>query len=316
MTRPERWAAKLNLLSGSCTDAAGGLAMPVADRLVIGHADGEVLCVDLASGDTVWTGSERHGEPLQVVTGSPDGWLVATSASDHVIRLWEVATGALVARLAHTHTAYDVRFSPDGTRLATACTDETVGVYRLGGDQRSSSQRSTRIYPLGGDQRVLTLAGHEGWVTAVDWSPRGERIVSVSTDATLRLWDATSGSALLERELGSRSEAVAWSGLDQIAVGLEDGSILLLDASDPRREVARLCPDAEEIFSLQWAAGGRRLAAGAGKAVIVWDQQGAHQLARFDLDGTFAYRVAWSPDGSLVGASLCGDRVRLWDVPL
>jgi len=273
--------------------------MPVGSgRLVIGHADGEVVCVDLATGDIVWTGSERHEEPLQVVSSSPDGRLAATSASDHLIRVWDVATGAMIARFDHTHTAYDVRFSPDGERLATAFTDETVGVYRLGSTQR-----------------IMTGEGHESWVTAVDWSPRGDRLVSVSTDATLRLWDPTNGTELLRRELVARSEAVAWSAKDQIAVGLEDGSIPLIDASGPLIEVARLRPNAEEIFNLKWAAGGRLLAAGTGRAVVVWDDQGARQIARFDLDNTFAYRIAWSPDASFIGASLCGDRVCLWDVP-
>ena len=36
-------------------------------------------------------------------------------------------------------------------------------------------------------------------------------------------------------------------------------------------------------------------------------------LARFPHDAPYAHRVAWAPDGAFVAASLCGDRVRLWD---
>lgn len=270
----------------------------LADQLVIGHADGEVVCVDLATGDTIWTGSERHEEPLQVVTSSPDGRWAATSASDHVIRVWDVAAGAMIARFDHTHTAYDVRFSPDGERLATACTDETVGVYRLGNDQR-----------------ITIGKGHDSWVTAVDWSPRGDRLVSVSLDATVRLWNATTGLDLIRRELVARSEAVAWSPRDHIAVGLEDGSVSLIDASGPLIEVARPRTNAGQIHCLRWAAGGRLLAAGCMEAVVVWDDYGTRELARFELDA-YAYRIAWSPDATILGASLCGDRVRLWDVPV
>lgn len=298
MTRPERWAARINELVGTSADTAGGLAMPVGtDRLIIGQADGVVRCLELATGETVWTGSERHETVLQTVASSPDGRLIATSASDRMIRVWDAATGAVIARFAHPATSYDVRFSPDGERLAVACTDDTVGVYRLGSDQR-----------------IMTCEGHEAWPMSVDWSPRGDRIVSVGNDSTLRIWDATTGVELIRRELEGRSQAVAWSTTDQIAVGLEDGVIPLIDASGPLIEVVRLRPNADEIYSLQWAAGGQRLAVGAFEAVVVFDQRGGRQIARFDVD-TLAHRIAWSPDATIVGASLCGDRVRLWDVP-
>ena len=40
---------------------------------------------------------------------------------------------------------------------------------------------------------VLTLAGHRFGVTAAQWSPDGTRIITGSEDATVRLWDASTG---------------------------------------------------------------------------------------------------------------------------
>ncbi|HZM90137.1 MAG TPA: hypothetical protein VFF31_26700 [Blastocatellia bacterium] len=43
---------------------------------------------------------------------------------------------------------------------------------------------------------LMTLTGHTGWVTACAFSPNGRLIVSASTDKTLKLWDAQTGTEL------------------------------------------------------------------------------------------------------------------------
>ncbi|MBT4011107.1 MAG: hypothetical protein HN617_06040 [Planctomycetaceae bacterium] len=45
-------------------------------------------------------------------------------------------------------------------------------------------------------QLLHTLNGHTGWVTTVAYSPTGKRIVSCSTDKTLKIWDANTGKLL------------------------------------------------------------------------------------------------------------------------
>lgn len=101
MTRGEPWA-RIGELAGTCADAAGAIAvLPDGTRLMIGHADGTVRCVDLATGETVWVGGERHEPVLQALACSPDGRLVATAAEDRVVRIWDGSTGAVVGRHAH-----------------------------------------------------------------------------------------------------------------------------------------------------------------------------------------------------------------------
>ena len=45
---------------------------------------------------------------------------------------------------------------------------------------------------------LFTLYGHTGAVTGVAFSPDGMRIVSTSEDETARVWDAQTGTAVLE----------------------------------------------------------------------------------------------------------------------
>lgn len=301
MTRREPWAAaRINDLVGTCADAAGGVAVvPDGARLAIGHADGTVRCVELATGRTIWFGAERHTPVLQSLACAPDGRLLATVADDCMLRLWDVATGTVIGHHMLPAVGFELRFSPDSARLAIAGADDSVGVYRVDDGER-----------------VASGAGHEAWVQSVDWSPRGDRLASVSNDATLRIWNATGCAELERRELGARAQAVAWSPSGAwLAVGLEGGDVVLLDAAGPFTEARRLRVDPDGAHGLAWDASGQLLAIAGEQAVSIWEVGSGESITRLPHDAPYAHRVAWAPDGTFVVASLCGDRVRLWETP-
>ena len=70
-------------------------------------------------------------------------------------------------------------WSPDGRRLASGSSDQTV-----------------KVWDAASGQCLLTLPGHQGWVQACAWSPDGRRLASGSDDNTMKVWDAASGQCL------------------------------------------------------------------------------------------------------------------------
>ena len=147
--------------------------------------------------------------------------------------MWDAETGKeLLTLTGHSgdifSDAFDVAFSPDGARLATAGWDGTAKVWDLESSAAAASGRelltlvghtervnsvtfgpdgarlatagwdgTAKVWDLASGQEILTLSGHAGVVWDVAFSPDGKRLATAGFDNTTRLWDAASGQELL-----------------------------------------------------------------------------------------------------------------------
>jgi WD40 repeat protein len=137
-------------------------------------------------------------------------------------RIWDAATGRLLHTFTgHTNKVSAVAYSPDGRRLATASSDQTVKmwdpttgqpVFTLTGhdgivtavafspDSRylaSSAVNSVRVWDAPSGREVLVVKGHTARVNCVLFSPDGRRLVTGSHDRTVKVWDLATGLAML-----------------------------------------------------------------------------------------------------------------------
>ena len=70
-------------------------------------------------------------------------------------------------------------------------------LLRLGSLVATGSEDGTaKIWQLDGE-RVTVLAGHQGAVQSIQFSPDGTRVVTSSQDKTIRLWDVETGREVL-----------------------------------------------------------------------------------------------------------------------
>lgn len=136
-----------------------------------------------------WDGSREpqqllqfDGSALASMAWSPDGRYLAFSTRhpESAVRVWDRVNHQIVMTLqGHGNTVQSVRYSPDGTRIASASFDQTV-----------------RLWDAKKGDLIAKLTGHTGKVEMISFSPSGDQLISGAADGTVRLWDGQTGEQL------------------------------------------------------------------------------------------------------------------------
>src|SRR5262249_24533792 len=112
------------------------------------------------------------------VAWHPEGGQLASAGSDHLIRVWNRATGRNLWTLrGHRNKVIALAWEPNGRRLASGGMDGLV-----------------KVWPLPVPPQPRRLEGHAGGVRAIAWSEDGETMRSIgATDNTVTLWNVVDG---------------------------------------------------------------------------------------------------------------------------
>lgn len=168
---------------------------------------------------------------------------------------------------------------------------------------------------------VVRLGRQTAAVVAVDVSPDGATVATVSADGNVRLWDARDGGlrATLNSD-AARPTAVAFPPDNAtVAVGCAGGLVVLFESATARvaRQFQTPLPD---LSAVAFAPVGRTLAArGTGGELCLWDLRRGELLQRLSPAAAgFALerppvpltpRLAFSPDGALLASA-----PQVWDL--
>jgi len=127
----------------------------------------------------------QHESRITSVQFSPDGQHLLTTSEGRA-HLWDLATAREVFpprqheyHFVESHMdgylKMTARFSPDGKRLATACSF------------------TARVWDAETGTALLEPLQHPSWVEDVEFSPDGSRLVTTCADRGVRVWDAATG---------------------------------------------------------------------------------------------------------------------------
>jgi WD40 repeat protein len=270
---------------------------PDGSRLVASSGlEGTVRVWSTETGDEVLVLDHhaREDSPSRAVLSvdvSPDGSRIATGGMDGSARIFDSESGEELVALRRRQCDRDgfcgvfgVAFSRDGTRIATTGADGTVRTFA------AESGRELRV-----------LRGHVASIPGarpVQWSPDGERLLSVAADG-IRIWDPDRGRELLALPgPGTPGFTAAWSpdGSEVLMEGMLGPSVWNAESGE---EVRTLETGAFSL-GLAFSRDGARVAIGAlGASVRIWDWTAEAELLTLRPK---ASRFAFSPDGTLLAA--------------
>ncbi|MEW6029055.1 MAG: hypothetical protein AB1554_06170 [Chloroflexota bacterium] len=201
---------------------------------------------------------------------------------------------------------FSAYFSPDGTRLVTACGDGTVKVWEV--------QSGRELLSMAVSESVPDPAGYGA--TFAIYSPDGTQIAAASGDGRILFFDSTTGQELTT--IPAHKERIWWlayspDGL-HIAAASADKTATIWDVQTGDL-LTTLAGHEGEVQSIAVSPDGTRVAtAGSDGNARIWDAITGTELLRLEGHDGYVNAVAFSPDGERVATSGEDRTIRLWDV--
>ncbi|OQS06308.1 transcriptional repressor TUP1 [Thraustotheca clavata] len=216
--------------------------------------------------------------------------------------------------LDHQSVVCCVRFSADGTKMASGC-HKTAQVFDVATGNRTFWVQRPAISNSNGAQ---PNENEDAYVRSVCFSPDGTKLVAGMPQNTIRIWDIASneeGPPLV----GHEAEIYSLDYVNNLIVsGSGDRKVRLWDArSGECRHVfgTETGGPADGVTNVALSPDGRLLAAASlDKVVRIWNTETSQLMDRLEGHCDSVYSLAFSPDGKNVISGSLDKNIMLWDV--
>jgi WD40 repeat protein len=166
-------------------------------------------------------------------------------------------------------------------------------------------------------RELMTVQVDKDETVDVAFSPDGRRLAAVGFNATVGIWDATTGQeALACRGHANGVTGVAFSADGQrLATAGSDSTVRVWDAATGR-ELHTLRSHTDSVAGVAFSPDGRLLAsAGRDATERLWEADTGREKLVLRGHTLAVNGVAFSPDGRRLATASSDSTIRVWDVP-
>ncbi len=246
-------------------------------------------------------------ERIESLRFSPDGTLLAVTGGSPArmgeVQIWDVEKRRLRVSYPVTFdTVYGASWSPDGTRVAFGCADNTLRAI----DAKTGEQ-------------VLYQGAHDDWVLDTIFSKDSSHLVSVSRDRSMKLIMVKTEQFI--DNITSITPGALKGGLmaldrhpakDELLVGGADGAPKIYrmhrekdrKIGDDYNLIRKFDDMSGRIFAVEYSADGNLIVAGSSLntsgEVRVYQEADGKLVSRYELPSSSVYAVTFRPDGQAV----------------
>lgn len=249
-------------------------------------------------------------ERIQSLAFSPDGkWLAAAGGSPGrfgEVQVWDIAKKKLKLSVPVTFdTVYGASWSPDGTKIAFGCSDNSL-----------------RAIESATGKQILFQGGHADWVLGTVFSKDGSHLVSISRDRSMKLTEVA--TERLVDNITSITPGALKGGLlavdrhpkkDDLLIGGADGipKLYQMYRTKPRKIgddfnfIRAYASLPGRIFAAKFNSDGSLLIVGSSKdgsgEAHIYQTEDSKLVAKIEGQRGPVYAVAFRPDGAQVATA-------------
>ena len=284
-----------------------------------------------------------HPEPVNNISLSADGNILATTTIDGKINIWNQSGILLQTLSGHTGEVADLKFIPsskskDSDRLISTGVDKTIRVWQIF-DRSQDRQEiySVAISPNNSEYAVAnadneiqiwrnsdnkqelirTFSGHNKTISQIKYSPDGKILATAGWDNTVKLWNLKTGKLINTLTHKDAVNAIAFSPDNQTLIsGTEANNVYIWNiatAKQPKLDKT-LNEHTDSIKTVIVSPNGKLIASGGyDNTIKIWSIAG-DLLQTIDAHNLAITSLIFTPDSQTLISASWDNTVKLWSI--